>query len=39
MLLGVLFEVAGLIAAMTAHAVYDYIMLKWVDIRQKRNAS
>jgi len=31
--LGYLFEEAGLIAAMVAHAVYDLIMLKWMDGR------
>jgi membrane protease YdiL (CAAX protease family) len=31
--LGYLFEEAGLIAAMTAHAVYDIIMLKLVQGR------
>jgi membrane protease YdiL (CAAX protease family) len=30
-MLGYLFREAGLIAAMTAHAVYDLIMLKWMD--------
>ena len=29
--LGYLFEEAGLIAAMVAHAVYDLTMLKWMD--------
>jgi uncharacterized protein len=36
MMLGVLFEVAGLVSAMTAHAVYDYIMLKWVDVKREK---
>ena len=31
--LGYLFEEAGLIAAMVAHAVYDLTMLKWMDGR------
>jgi len=31
MMLGVLFETAGLVSAMTAHAVYDMLMLKNVD--------
>lgn len=35
MMLGVLYEAAGLISAMTAHAVYDYIMLKWVDLKRE----
>ncbi|MDX1636521.1 MAG: CPBP family intramembrane glutamic endopeptidase [Balneolaceae bacterium] len=30
MVLGYLFEYAGLLAAMSAHAVYDVIMLHWV---------
>lgn len=30
MVLGWLFEIAGLLAAMTAHAVYDMVMLWWV---------
>ncbi|MDX1587224.1 MAG: CPBP family intramembrane glutamic endopeptidase [Balneolaceae bacterium] len=30
-MLGYLYTEAGLIAAMTAHAVYDVIMLKWMD--------
>lgn len=30
-MLGYLYREAGLIAAMTAHAVYDVIMLKWMD--------
>lgn len=30
MMLGLLFEFAGLVAAMSAHAVYDLIMLWWV---------
>jgi len=33
-LLGYIFREAGLIAAMTAHAVYDLIMLKWMDVRE-----
>lgn len=32
-MLGYLFREAGLIAAMTAHAVYDLIMLKWMEGR------
>lgn len=31
MLLGILYETAGLISAMCAHAVYDGVMLWWVD--------
>ena len=38
MMLGYLFEFAGLFAAMTAHAVYDYVMLEWVNAAKKRNA-
>lgn len=30
MMLGVLFETAGLTSAITAHAVYDWLMLQWV---------
>lgn len=37
MLLGYLFEYAGLIAAMAAHAVYDIIMLKFVQAKDKQN--
>ncbi len=33
-MLGYLFRDAGLIAAMTAHAVYDFIMLKWMDSQE-----
>ncbi len=33
-MLGYLFEYAGLIAAMTAHAVYDIIMLKFVQVKE-----
>lgn len=33
MLLGVLFEYAGLVAAMSAHALYDVLMLWWVQKR------
>lgn len=33
MLLGWLFMVIGLVAAMTAHAVYDLLMLWWVSAR------
>ncbi len=33
MLLGVLFEYAGLMAAMSAHALYDVLMLWWVQKR------
>jgi len=33
MLLGYLFEYAGLVAAMSAHAVYDMLMLWWVQER------
>lgn len=29
--LGYLFEYAGLVAAMSAHAMYDFVMLWWVD--------
>ena len=36
-MLGYLFREAGLIAAMTAHAVYDFIMLKWMDGREFGN--
>lgn len=35
MLLGVLYEYAGLVSAMTAHAVYDMIMLWWVGENSK----
>lgn len=31
MMLGILYETAGLISAMCAHAVYDVVMLWWVD--------
>lgn len=34
--LGYIFEIAGLVAAMTAHAVYDAIMLKLVQDEEKR---
>lgn len=34
MLLGLLFEHAGLIAAMTTHAVYDMLMLWWVQVKR-----
>jgi uncharacterized protein len=34
-MLGFLFEIAGLVAAMTAHAVYDVVMLWWVNNRRK----
>lgn len=30
MMLGILYETAGLLSAMTAHAVYDFLMLWWV---------
>jgi uncharacterized protein len=33
-MLGFLFEIAGLVAAMTAHAVYDVVMLWWVTYRR-----
>jgi uncharacterized protein len=33
-MLGYLFEIAGLVAAMTAHAVYDVVMLWWVSYRR-----
>jgi uncharacterized protein len=33
-MLGYLFEIAGLAAAMTAHAVYDVVMLWWVSYRR-----
>ncbi len=33
-MLGYLFEFAGLVAAMTAHAVYDVVMLWWVSYRK-----
>jgi len=35
MLLGWLFMAIGLVAAMTAHAVYDVLMLWWVSARQE----
>ena len=35
MLLGWLFMAIGLVAAMTAHAVYDLLMLWWVSLRKK----
>ncbi|MDX1591905.1 MAG: CPBP family intramembrane glutamic endopeptidase [Balneolaceae bacterium] len=34
--LGFLFELSGIIAAMTAHASYDFIMLFWASRRQTR---
>ena len=37
MMLGYLFEFAGLFAAMTAHAVYDLVMLEWVHATKKRD--
>ncbi len=39
MLLGYIFEYAGLIAAMTAHAVYDVIMLWWVKGYENDNSN
>lgn len=38
MMLGYLFMFVGLIAAMTAHAVYDFMMLWWVAVVKKRSA-
>ncbi len=31
MMLGLIFEMVGLIAAMSAHAVYDIVILRWAD--------
>ncbi len=35
MMLGVLYETAGLLSAMTAHSVYDFLMLWWVKGRKE----
>ena len=35
-MLGFLFELSGIIAAMTAHAIYDLIMLAWAGKRQEQ---
>lgn len=35
LMLGFLFEYSGIVAAMLAHAVYDFIMLLWAGKRQK----
>jgi membrane protease YdiL (CAAX protease family) len=34
MMLGVLYEVSGLISAMAAHAIYDLVMLEWTKRRR-----
>ena len=36
MMLGVLYEISGLISAMAAHAIYDLVMLEWVKRRGER---
>jgi len=36
-LLGYIFREAGLIAAMTAHAAYDFIILRWMEARNTAN--
>lgn len=36
MMLGLLFELVGLIAAMTAHTVYDLLLLRWVTADRSR---
>lgn len=38
MMLGVLYEVSGLISAMTAHAIYDLVMLEWAKWRRERGS-
>jgi len=34
MMLGYLYELSGLISAMSAHAIYDLVMLEWAKRRR-----